>query len=80
MPYRNFERDCAIFVAFEAGRTLEQLVEDYALKVDRVRDIIVAERHKRNVSPEPFYRSLRLAQPRLAARIEAGALRVMLKA
>lgn len=67
MPQRNFERDHAILVAFEAGRTLEQLSGDYELKADRVRAIIAAERHRRTVSPEPFYRSIRQAQPSLSA-------------
>lgn len=67
MPQRKSERDYRILVAFEAGRTLEQLAEDYALKAERVHTIIIEERHRRTVSPEPFYRSLRRAQPSLSA-------------
>jgi len=59
---RKSDRDFAILVAFEAGRTLEELAEDYAVKVERVRAIIIAERHRRTVSPDRFYRSLRQAQ------------------
>jgi hypothetical protein len=67
MRRRHSERDHAILVAFEAGRTLEQLAGDYELKADRVHTIIIAERHRRVISPEPFYRSLRQAQPGLSA-------------
>ena len=60
---RKFERDFQIFVAFEAGRKIEQLAEDYTLTDFRIRAIITAERHRRAFSPEPFYRNLRRAQP-----------------
>jgi Mor family transcriptional regulator len=67
MPLRKSERDCEILVAFEAGRAIEQLTVDYALTDLRVRAIIIAERHRRAISPEPFYRALRRAQPSLSA-------------
>jgi hypothetical protein len=67
MRRRQFERDRAILIAFEAGRTLKQLAEDYELKVDRVNTIMIAERHRRVISPEPFYRGLRRAQPSTSA-------------
>jgi Mor family transcriptional regulator len=66
MPQRKSERDYAILVAFEAGRAVEQLAADYALTDVRIRTIIIAERHRRAVSPEPFYRILRRAQPSLS--------------
>jgi hypothetical protein len=67
MPLRKSERDYGILVAIEAGRNIEQLAEDYALKADRIHAILIAERHRRTVSPEPFYRTLRRAQPSLSA-------------
>jgi Mor family transcriptional regulator len=67
MPLRKSGRDFEILVAFEAGRTIEQLMVDYALTDIRVRAIIIAERHRRAVSPEPFYRALRRTQPSLSA-------------
>jgi hypothetical protein len=67
MRRRQFERDRAILIAFETGRTLKQLAEDYELKVDRVNTIMIAERHRRVISPEPFYRSLRRDLPSASA-------------
>ena len=67
MPNRKSDRDYGILVAFEAGQPIEQLAADYALTDVRVRSIIIAERHRRAVSQEPFYRTLRRAQPRLSA-------------
>jgi len=67
MPQRQSARDYAILVAFEAGRTLEQLAGDYGLKADRIRTIVIAERNRRIISPEPFYRSLRQAKSNLSA-------------
>ena len=55
----NLDRNRRIFAAFEAGRSTEQLGEDYALTDARVRAILTDERHKRSVSPHPFHRSLR---------------------
>ena len=57
----NRARDRAMLVAFEAGQTVEQLARDHALTLGRVRDILKCERHKRNLSPEPFYRAIREA-------------------
>ena len=55
----NLDRNRRIFAAFEAGRSIEHLGEEYALTDARVRAILTDERHKRSVSPHPFYRSLR---------------------
>lgn len=62
MPHKNLTRDVEIFAAFEAGRSLEQLGADHNLSTARIHDIIVAQRHKRIVSPEPYYRNLRLCR------------------
>ena len=58
MPPKS-ERDRRMFAAFEAGRTLEQLGDEHALSYQRVRAVLTAETHKRVVSLDPFYRTLR---------------------
>jgi Mor family transcriptional regulator len=55
----NLDRNRRIFAAFEAGRSTEQLSKEYALTDARIRAILTDERHKRSVSPHPFYRGLR---------------------
>jgi len=55
------DRNRVIFAAFEAGQSLEQLSEHHGLSPGRVHAVLMAEKHKRTVSPEPFYRSLRAA-------------------
>jgi Mor family transcriptional regulator len=57
------DRNRNIFAAFEEGQSLEQLGEAYCLTGARVRAVLTAEKHKRKVSPEPFYRILRSAAP-----------------
>jgi Mor family transcriptional regulator len=58
------DRNREIFAAFENGSSVAQLSEDYDLAGSRVRAILISESHKRIVSLEPFYRSLRGAHPR----------------
>jgi len=48
-----------MFAAFEAGRTIEQIAQDYHLTEGRVRAVLTAEKNRRFLSPEPFYRELR---------------------
>jgi Mor family transcriptional regulator len=55
-------RDHQILVAFLAGRTVEQLAQDYEITNSRIRDILKDERGRCNYSPEPFYRDIRLRQ------------------
>jgi hypothetical protein len=57
----NSDRNRQIFAAFQAGQSLEQLGEDHGLTPGRVRAILLDEKHRRTVSPEPFYRTLRAA-------------------
>jgi len=61
MP-QNFERDVVIFAAYKAGRSVVQLASDYRLSSARIQEILMAQRLKRIVSPEPFYRNLRRGQ------------------
>ncbi len=44
-----------MLVAFEAGRTLEQLAEDYAVTAERVHAIVTAERHRRTYTPDALW-------------------------
>ena len=53
------DRNRVMFAAFQSGRTIEQIGEDYRLTWNRVRAILTDEKHRRTVSPEPFYRALR---------------------
>lgn len=67
---RNFQRDCEIFAAFDAGEGLENIAGTYGMTAKRVQAIVIAERHRRAISPEPFYQSLRRSSPKM----HAGAL------
>ena len=53
------DRNRQIYIAFEAGRTIEELSEDYGLTGLRIRAVLLDEGHKRIVSPEPFYCEIR---------------------
>ncbi len=57
----NSERNRKMLTAYEAGRTVEQLSEDYGLSCSSIGSILTGERHRRRLSPETFYRSLREA-------------------
>ena len=52
-------RNRKMMAAFDDGRTIAQLAHDYRLSEDRVRTVLAAEKHRRLVSPHPFYRELR---------------------
>jgi hypothetical protein len=53
------DRNRQIYTAFAAGRTIEELSQDYGLTGLRIRAILMDENHKRVVSPEPFYCDIR---------------------
>ena len=53
------DRNRQIFAAFEAGQSLEQLSEHHGLSPGRVYAVLTDEKHRRKVSPKPFYRFLR---------------------
>ena len=53
------ERNREMLAAYEAGRTVKQLSEDYGLSRASIGSILTGERHRRRLSSEPFYRSLR---------------------
>lgn len=53
-------RDQALLKAFEAGVSMKDLASNYGMTVARVRDVIRSERHRRAVSPDPFYKNQRI--------------------
>jgi hypothetical protein len=53
------ERNREIISAFDAGASAEQLSIIHAISLARVRDILYDEKHRREASPDPFYRQLR---------------------
>jgi Mor family transcriptional regulator len=55
------ERNREMLAAYEVGRTVEQLSKDYGLSRSSIGSILTGERHRRRLSPEPFYRSFREA-------------------
>jgi hypothetical protein len=56
---RNALRDLAILQAACRGATRDALASLYGLTMQRVQAILVAERHKLAVSPDPVYRAIR---------------------
>ena len=56
---RKSDRNRMMFAAFAEGRSMEQLGEDHALTFERVRAVLTDEKHRRIVSLDPFYRTLR---------------------
>ncbi len=53
-------RDREMLDQFEAGQTISQLADEHRITISRVFDVLRSERHRRNVSPEPYYRDGRL--------------------
>ena len=53
------DRNRQIHTAFEAGRSREELAQDYTLTPQHIRAIINNEKHRRDVSTEKFYKSFR---------------------
>ncbi len=60
MPPKT-DRNRRIMADFEAGHSLEQLSADHGLTPLRVQAVLTDEKHRRRISPDPFYRSLRRA-------------------
>jgi hypothetical protein len=56
---KTSERNRELFSAYEAGRTIKQLSENYGLTEERVRTILTDEKLKLRFSTDPFYRKLR---------------------
>ena len=60
MPLKT-DRNRRMLADFEAGHSLERLGADHALTSSRVLAVLTDEKHRRQVSPDPFYSSLRRA-------------------
>ena len=58
MPPKT-DRNRRIMADHEAGHSLEQLSADHGLTPLRVLADLTDEKHRRRISPDPFYRSLR---------------------
>jgi Mor family transcriptional regulator len=56
---RTVSRNREIFSRFKAGQTVESLGKQFSLSGERVRAILIDEKNRCIVSPEPFYRALR---------------------
>jgi len=56
----NAKRNREMLAAHEAGSTIPQLAEAYALSTSSIGSILTGERHRRAVSPDPYYRALRI--------------------
>lgn len=68
MLSRMETRNRDIFEAFHNERTCEELAKEYELSPKTIRQIIDRERQKRAVSPDGYYRALRLAEARAQIR------------
>lgn len=58
MPPKT-DRNRRIMADFEAGKSLEQLSAEHGLTILRILAVLTDEKHRRRISPDPFYRSLR---------------------
>ena len=52
-------RNRAIFAAVQVGVGIDQLAAAYQLNPRSIEAIVLGEKHKRAISPEPAYRNLR---------------------
>lgn len=59
MKHKTASRNREIYAAHDFGLTTEDLADRYGLTVKSVRQILAMERHKRAVSKDAFYESLR---------------------
>jgi Mor family transcriptional regulator len=55
------ERNREIFAANQAGRSADMLALKYGLSLATLKDVVIAEKHRRALSAEGFYKKLRLA-------------------
>lgn len=53
------KRNRDILESFEAGVTVEQLAHEHGLTAARVRAVLNDERHRKALSPTPFYKAQR---------------------
>ncbi len=60
MIHKTEQRNREIFAAYYLGADLRELASRYALSPITVQQILLSERHKLQVSDDPFYRAARL--------------------
>ena len=60
----NAGRNREMLAGYEAGRTIKQLAHDFGLSETSIGSILTGEKHRRQLSTEPFYRALREAGSR----------------
>jgi Mor family transcriptional regulator len=48
-----------IYAAYSSGVSIEQLAEQYQIKMQTVASIVIAEKHRHAVSPLPEYKAMR---------------------
>jgi Mor family transcriptional regulator len=58
---KTMNRNREIFARFKAGQTAESLGEQYGLRIERVRAVLIDERHRQDLSPDYFYQAQRSA-------------------
>ncbi len=59
MRPRNTERNRSIFVAYQNGRPLEEIAQEFGVNSTRVQQIIREERYKLAYSQDAYYRVMR---------------------
>jgi hypothetical protein len=65
---RNGARDREILINYEAGASMPELAKKYNLEIGSISAILVAERLRREVCPEPAYSALRQKRYGIAAK------------
>jgi Mor family transcriptional regulator len=60
-PRKTMNRNREMFSRFKAGMAVDGLAAQYGLTVQRIRAVLIDERHRRDLSPEHFYRAQRSA-------------------
>jgi Mor family transcriptional regulator len=58
---KTMNRNREMFSRFKAGMTVDGLAAQYGLTVQRIRALLIDEKHRRDLSPEHFYRTQRSA-------------------
>jgi len=61
MIHKTEQRNREIFAAHQHGEDVQTLAQRYNLSAKTVQQIVLFERHKQEVSAEPFYQAIRMA-------------------
>lgn len=57
--FKMSDRNRALYAAYEAGHTIEQLCAYFDVSGSRARVILTDEKNRQAVSPDPFYCEVR---------------------